>query len=420
MGGDEQAALDGQRYYSNATGTMGYQHRYFCPVYNEAGEILGFVMASTTFDRMNQLQEDISSSYIKIILVMLILTLAMSAAMTVYLQKTLRGASPEDLVKTYLAQNDILNGLDEGLVSLDETGKIRLVNQAALETLNLPEERLVGRQIDELLQRESGETLLGVHSENVGTNRPNLLVSSVDLSKNSKWARQVLILKDKSEAIRQAEQLNGTRHIVSALRVNNHEFINKIQVISGLLQMGRAEEALEYIGELSAIHAQTIAPVMQLIHNANVAALILGKLGNMRELDIHMTLLANSCLPEHSQYLSTQDLVMVVGNLLENAMEAVNAVTDNRPRSIVLQITEDSNGLLIQVSDSGTGIEEDDLPRIFEAGFSTKASEGRGVGMTLIRDVVERRDGTIEVDTEADCGTTFTLIFNRLRGGKHI
>lgn len=420
VGGDEQDALMGQRYYSDATGTMGYQHRYFCPVYSDAGEIIGFVMTSTTFDRMDQLQKDISTSYGRIILVMFSLTLVLSVVMTVYLQRTLRGASPDDLVKTYLTQNDILNSLDEGLVSLDETGKIRLVNQAALETLNLPEDQLVGRQIDELLYKENGETLLGIDSENVGTNRPNLLVNSIDLSKTSKWARQVLILKDKSEAFRQAEQLNGTRHIVSALRANNHEFINRIQVISGLLQMGRAEEAQEYIGELSAIHAQTIAPVMQLIHNANVAALILGKLGNMRELDIHMTLLANSHLPEHSRYLSTQDLVMVVGNLLENAVEAVNAVTDSRPRSVVLQITEDDNGLLIQVSDSGIGIDDAVLPHVYEVGFSTKASEGRGVGMSLIRDAVERRKGTIEVDTEPGCGTTFTLIFNQPRGGKPI
>lgn len=273
------------------------------------------------------------------------------------------------------------------------------------------------KQIDELLHRENGESLLGVHGENMDTNRPNVLVNSIDLSKTSRWARQVLILKDKSEAFRQAEQLNGTRHIVSALRANNHEFLNRIQVISGLLQMGRPEEALEYIGALSASHAQIITPVMQLIHNANVAALILGKHNNMRELDIHMTLLANSRLPQHSRYLSTQELVAVVGNLLENAIEAVNAVTDDRPRNIVLQITEDDNGLLLLVADSGVGVDETVLPHMYEAGFSTKAAEGRGVGMSLIRDIVERRNGTIEVDTEPGHGTTFTLIFNQARGG---
>ena len=222
-------------------------------------------------------------------------------------------------------------------------------------------------------------------------------------------------MKDKSEAFRRAEQLSGSRNIISALRANNHEFMNKLQVISGLLQMGRAEEALNYIGSVSATQTQSIGPVIQLIHNSNVAALILGKLNNTRELDIHMTLLTNSILPEHSQYLSTAELVTIVGNLLENAIEAVNAVPDKRTRRIVLQITEDETGLLLVVSDTGIGIPPEGLQHIFDSGYSTKATEGRGYGMNLIRNIADRHQASLEVDSEPDAGTTFTLIFNKKR-----
>lgn len=419
VGGDEGRALAGESYFSDATGTMGYQHRCFCPVYDDGGRILGFVMASTTQNRIQRLRSDISATYMKLLLILTVCTLVFSAGLAVYLQRTLRGARPEDLVRTYLTQNDILNSLDEGMVSLDADGNIRLVNESAVKTLGQREELLLNQWVDDILRGENGESLRNVAGENLTTNRPNLLVNSVLLKSSSRWSRQVLILKDKSEAFRRAEQLNGTRHIVSALRANNHEFMNKLQVISGLLQMGRGQEALSYIGAVSAIHAQIITPVMQLIHNPNVAALILGKLDNMRELDIHMTLLANSNLPEHSRYLSTRELVTVVGNLLENAIEAVNTVSDDRPRNIVLQITEDDNGLLILISDSGTGIGEEVLPHIYEQGFSTKAAEGRGVGMNLIRGIADRRGGSIEVDTEPADGTTFTLIFNQERGGNN-
>ena len=237
------------------------------------------------------------------------------------------------------------------------------------------------------------------------------------MKNSSRWARQVLILKDRSELSRQAEQLGGTRHIITALRANNHEFINRIQVIGGLLQMNRLDDALEYIGNISADHAHAMGPVLQLIHNANAAALILGKLDNMRELDIRLTLLGNSCLPEHSRYLSTHELVTVLGNLLENAIEAVNALPLNSDRNIVLQVTEEETGLLIAVSDSGIGIPEDVMPHIFDIGFSTKADSGRGMGMRLVKAIVDRHDGTLEVDSEPDNGTTFTLIFNLPRGG---
>lgn len=420
VGGDQARALAGESYFSDAVGTMGYQHRAFSPVFADDGSVLGFVMASTTQDRLEALRSQIAATYLNLLLILTACTLLFSAALATYLQRTLRGARPEDLLRTYLTQNDILNSLDEGLISLDPDGKIRLVNQAATEALGKKDDLLLGQPVDDFLRSESGESLLKISGKDLLTNRPNLLINSVHLETSSRWARQVLILKDKSEAFRRAEQLNGTRYIVSALRANNHEFMNKLQVISGLIQMGRTREALNYISNVSTTHAQIIAPVMQLIQNTNVAALILGKLDNMRELDIHMTLLANSSLPEHSSYLSTRELVTVVGNLLENAIEAVNAVSDDRSRNIVLQVTENENGLLIMISDSGTGIDPTDLPHICEPGFSTKAAEGRGVGMSLIRSIVDRHEGSMEVDSEPGDGTTFTLIFSKERGGHGI
>ena len=149
---------------------------------------------------------------------------------------------------------------------------------------------------------------------------------------------------------------------------------------------------------------------------ALLAALILGKENNMRELDISLNLLRNSRLPERSRYLESGELVTVVGNLLENAMEAVNSAPAGGMRSVTLQITEDENGLLLMVSDTGDGIREEDLPHIFEHGFSTKARSGRGLGMKLIADIVERQGGSIDVDTEPGSGTTISVIFSRERG----
>lgn len=417
VGGDEGPVLEGNSYFSDATGTMGYQHRYFCPVYGTDGGIIGFVMASTTQSRMEELRNHIAATYGKLMLMLTLCTLVFSAVLALYLNRVLRGARPEDVMKTYLTQNDVLNSLDEGLISLDPMGHVRLVNQAAEKALGRREELLLGADVDTLLLDQDGRSLKGSEGENLPTSHPNILVNSLQVKNSTRWARQVLILKDKSELRRQAEQLGGTRHIVSALRANNHEFINKLQVIAGLLQMDRPQEALAYIGNISEEHAQTITPVMQLVHNASVAALILGKLNNMRELDIRLTLLANSSLPEHSRYLSTHELVTVVGNLLENAIEAVNAQPPGSDRSVVMQITEDETGLLIVISDSGVGIREEDLLHIFDSGYSTKSHHGRGVGMALVKSAVDRHGGNLEVDSEPGSGTTFTLIFNRPRGG---
>lgn len=417
-GDDQYRALAGEAYFSDASpNSFGEQHRAFQPVFDTDGTILGFVMASAAEHRMTLLRDHIWSTYLQLFLLLMLLTLLCCSALAIYLGRLLRGVKPEDMLRVYLTQNDILNSLDEGLISYDTEGRVRLVNRSAARMLGHREELLMGCQLDELLLTESGESLTRLDGHGIPTNRANILAQSIRLPDGNLWARRVLILVDRTEFMRQNEELGGTRHIVTALRANTHEFLNKMQVISGLLQMGLVAEAQRYIGDLSQTHDRIIGPVMQLIRNPNVAALILGKQVNMREQAIELTLLKNSALPEHSRYLSTGELVTVIGNLLENAIEALSAIPREAVRSIVLQITEDSNGLLIMVSDTGEGIDPKDLPYIYKYGFSTKAASGRGVGMSLIREIVDHRGGTIEVDTEPGYGTTFGLIFGRERGG---
>ena len=417
-GGDEKRALAGECYISDATPeNFQRQHRAFHPVCSDSGEVIGFVMASATFERIDLLRSDIYATYFRLTLALAGCTLILCAALAMYLGRNLRGVKPGDLIRMYLTQNDILNSLDEGMVSFDNTGKVRLVNAAAARMLGHREDLLVGQQVDDLLRAEDGSSLRDREGLTLQSSRPNILVRPVQLPDAQLWARQVLILADKSEVTRYAEELGGTRHMLTTLRANTHEFLNKLQVISGLLQMGRTEEAQGYIGDIAAVHEYVTGPVMKLIRNTGVAALILGKANNMRELDIDFMLVSNSSLPEQSRYLSNTELVTVVGNLLENAIEATNVIPAEELRAIALQLTEDEKGLLIMVSDTGEGISSEILPHIFDQGFSTKASRGRGVGMHRIRQIVESHGGTIDVDTEPGSGTTFTIIFSQKRGG---
>ena len=419
-GGDQYRALAGESYLSDAgTEHFSAQRRAFHPVFGGDGEVLGFVMASATHGRITELREDIYTSYLGLSLMLAVCTLLLSSLLAVYLGKSLRGVRPGDLVRVYLAQNDILNALDNGLISFDNTGRVRLVNASAARMLGHREDLLEGRNVDELLRAADGSSLRDRTEPGLGlqSSRPNILVRPVQLPDSNLWARQVLLLTDKSEITRYIEELGGTRHMLSTLRANTHEFLNKLQVISGLLQMGRTAEAQSYIGSIAAVHEHITGPVLKLIRNTSAAALILGKAGNMRELDIDLVLMSNSGLPERSAYLTTEELVTVVGNLLENAIEATNVIPAEDLRAVALQITEDDKGLLIMVSDTGEGIAEADLPHIFDYGFSTKAKTGRGVGMKRVQEIVDSHGGAIDVDTEPGSGTTFTVIFSRKRGG---
>ncbi len=418
VGGDQYAALQGRQYFSDATGALGPQRRYFCPVLNDNGTVIGFVMAGTAVQRINELRNDIYHAYVRFAGILAILTVLFSLALAYILQSWLNTVSPNDLLRLYLTKSELLDSLDEGLLSLDGSGNIQFLNRSAEAMLDQRGDALIGKNVDSLIQDDGGNSLLLSPGDNKPTSFPNIMAAVPPLQSEKKQVSRVIILKDKTELFRQAEQLNGSRHIIESLRANNHEFMNRLQVISGLIQIGRYDDALEYISNQSTLNARSISPIMQKIYNPSVAALLLGKLPNARERDISVTLLSNSYLPQHSAFLSTADLVTVIGNLLENAIEAVNIQEQGKPRNIALQITEDTSGLFIEVSDSGVGIAPENVDKIFQSGFSTKAPEGRGIGMYLIDQIVTRNQGTIDVDTEVGCGTTFTLIFNKERTWK--
>jgi two-component system, CitB family, sensor histidine kinase DctS len=410
VGGDESRVLQtGEIYITDNSGTMGMQHRVFAPVRTTDGAVAGFVMASTTLDSLRGLYNRITVNYAILAGIMFIISLIIAGTLSLLIRHMLLGLTPEALIHGYLVQSEILNNMNEGIISVDSCGQIQLVNMAAEKMLCQRQDLIVGRKIDSLLLAEDRTSLLYKKQINASTSNSNVLCTVLPAKNEKKRIGTTLILTDKSEAFRLAEQLNGTRHIISQLRASRHEFMNKLHVISGMLQMNRQLDALSYINGIAADQSRAIGPLLEHIHNASLAALILGKLSNMREQDITFTLLPNSELPEHSTYLSSAELVVIIGNLLENSIEAINLRTNDGPRNIVLQITEDVHGLLITISDTGMGIPPDVMPHIYENGFSTKAATGRGMGMWLIRTIIDRHHGTFEADSEAGIGFSFTI-----------
>ncbi len=418
VGGDEAQAILGKSYISEAVGTQGAQIRAFCPIKNKQGVVLGFSMASTKIININSIKRSIIQSYIGFAIALTIVSISLSALASLYINEQLLGFTPNGLAYNYLMQNEVINDIDEGLISLDSEKRIRLVNKSAEKMLGERSDILIGKDIDAIICTDKGESLAYSIGSNIATDRANILASAVKQSRRDGKSHPTIILKDKTETIRQAEQLNGSKHVITALRARTHDFMNKMQVISGFIQMDRYKDADAYIESLSDVYSKSVTPILQRIQNFSVAALLLGKLDNMNESDVSLSILPNSILPPHSSFLSTDELITIIGNLLENAMEAINIKKDDFIRKIELQIVEDEKGLMIEVSDTGCGIAEENIDRITNWGFSTKAINGRGVGMSLVHRIIEKHQGSIEIDSEEHIGTIFTLFFTKHREGR--
>ena len=75
-----------------------------------------------------------------------------------------------------------------------------------------------------------------------------------------------------------------------------------------------------------------------------------------------------------------------------------------------MRIRSLSNQVFVEVTDSGGGISQDVRDRLYEPFFSTKA-QGTGLGLSMVKQIVDAHEGTIEVESKATVGTTFRLIF---------
>ena len=137
---------------------------------------------------------------------------------------------------------------------------------------------------------------------------------------------------------------------------------------------------------------------------------MLSKISRGRELGIKVIIDEESQLTRFPELLDHHDFVLLFGNLIENAFDALVGI-DREHKEVSVSIDDNDGMLAIMVSDNGVGIPKENLEHIFENGFSTKQNENRGIGLFLIQEIVKKGNGTIEITSEEGKGTTFILTF---------
>ena len=213
----------------------------------------------------------------------------------------------------------------------------------------------------------------------------------------------IAILHNRTEYTKLMEELSGTRYLVDSMRANNHDFTNKLHVILGLIQMEMYEDASAYI--------QNISKVMNAVSEPAVAALLIGKIARASELNVDFVLREGCYYSAADMNLPSEMLITVIGNLLDNAFDAMNESGDyKKHKELMFGIYSKPGAVLITVDDTGSGIKSADIEFIFENGFSTKG-EGRGTGLYQVKKMVENFGGKITVESQEDVGTSFSASF---------
>ncbi len=217
----------------------------------------------------------------------------------------------------------------------------------------------------------------------------------------------------KERLVEFAEDFEGTKFLVDSMRANSHDFTNKLHVILGLVQIGDYDRAVSYIENISLIQRETVGRVMKCIENPSFAALLIGKIARASECNVKFVLQEGLCFRESDIEIPGAALVTITGNLIDNAIDAMNFFSPDGGEGsnvLVFGVFTKPGRFLMTVKDSGPGISEENLAKVFEKGFSTKG-EGRGVGLFHTRQLVESLGGSISVESQAGSGACFMVSF---------
>lgn len=421
-GGDEGPAFADHEYISSAAGIMGPSVRAFVPIKTDEGtRQVGVVVVGILTPTISRMIGNIRARLYVSLVIGLIIGLVGSVFLAENIKRTMHNMEPAEMARLLEERSSVFHSIEEGIIAVDREMKITVINDEAKRIFGI-ENDCVGQPVTAVVPdsqlRRTVETGISEHNQERVINNTAILVSRIPIVVNGEIVGAVSTLKDKSELHKLAEELTGVKKFIEALRVQNHEHANRMHTIAGLIQLRRYEEAIDYIFESTAEQEELTLFLTKNVRDYSVAGLLFGKHSRAKEIKIELEIERNTHLEELPAGLDSSAAVIIIGNLLENAMEAVVGLPPER-RKVQILIRNLPEHLLIRVRDSGIGIQPAHLADIFKQGFSTKHGSNRGVGLSLVGRHVTNADGEIRVESKpGQCTCIEILIPNERRSAQ--
>ena len=411
---DFKSNMDG--YYAvDETGPSGSQRRAYAAVYNEDGEYVGVVMAIMLMKNIRAETAQMLFIFLIITIVAILIELVIAGELSSKVKKSLLGYEPDVFTAMYKMRDNILETLSEGIFAFDSSGVIQFANESALRMLcDNPWENIIGQKVDVIGDEILSRTIInGDKEKNVNLAKADIILDRVPIKEDGITVGSIAILHNRAEYTKLMEELSGTRYLVDSMRANNHDFTNKLHVILGLIQMEMYDDASAYIQNITMVQRENISKVMNAVSEPAVAALLIGKIARASELNVDFVLREGCYYSSADMNLPSEMLITVIGNLLDNAFDAMNESPDYKEhRELMFGIYSRPGAVLITVDDTGGGIREQDMEFIFENGYSTKG-EGRGTGLYQVKTMVENFGGKITVESQEGVGCSFSVSFTK-------
>ncbi|WP_083402379.1 sensor histidine kinase [Bacillus sp. MUM 116] len=410
-GGDNERALQNGKYYvSKAKGTLGPSIRGKSPIFNQNGEIIGIVSVGFLLEDIHQQIMNNVTKVLYVSLFAIMISLFGSILLGRNIRKDTMGLEPYEIARLYKEKNAILHAVKEGILAIDQTGIITTMNQPAKKLLNI-HGSVRHMKVDGLFPLDNLYEVLRTGSPQIDKEMnwkdKTVIVSCTPVYDENEISGVVASFRDKTEIEQMLNTISEVKSYSEDLRAQTHEFTNKLYVLLGLLQLGEYNQAIEMLQlETQTLQFQN-SVVFNQLKDTKIQAILLGKLGKASEKKVHFEIASDSYLEPLPPHIKLSNLIVILGNLIDNAFEAVY---DLEFPSVKFFATDIGSDIIFEIADNGNGISENELPLLFQKGFTTKdGTETRGYGLSNAEEAVIEMGGMIEVQSSGRSGTVFTV-----------
>lgn len=192
--------------------------------------------------------------------------------------------------------------------------------------------------------------------------------------------------------------------LINSVRSQRHDFVNHLQVIMGLSQMGNLPKLNNYISQLT--KDINVSSNLLKISNPIISALLNAKITQAELKDVRLEIEISTGL----DHLTTKvlDLNRIIGNLINNAIDAVEHL-EQQDRWVKVVIAEKGPFLSFTVSNPCSQPAES-LEKLFEPGFTTKDDTHNGLGLYICQQLAQKLHGKIEYNFDPAEGVRFELV----------
>ena len=410
--GHTEAALAGGVVEEDYTGTLGPSTRVVVPV-TDRGRVVALVSVGI---RKSAVGERVRAQLPGLLLAGVVAA-ALSGLGTALVARRIRrqthGLGERQLREMYEYYDAVLHAVTEGLIITDLDGRLRLANDEATRLLSLPADA-VGRPVSELgLAAPLAAALTddAPHEDELHVTQARVLVLNRGPARwKGRLLGHVATLRDRTDLEALTGELDSARGLTEALRSQAHESANRLHTIVSLIELGHTDRAIAFATEELQVSQLLTDRVVGAVDEPALTAVLLGKAAEAHERGIAFGIEPGAHWPR--DVAPTRDVVTIVGNLIDNALDAVGGDTGSpRPeRNVTFDSWVEDAYAVLEVSDDGPGLPPGGVEDAFRRGWSTKdqGSAGRrGIGLALVSQTVERLGGALEV--QGPPGATFTV-----------